>query len=35
VAQDLLPREAENILSDYGATLQPANPPYIYCLQVE
>jgi hypothetical protein len=34
-----LPRDAATILSRYGGTganaIQPANPPYIYCLQVQ
>jgi len=30
-----LPRDVPTLLVRYGATVSPANPPYVYCLQVQ
>jgi len=35
VTVDKLPQDVDTIIANFGATLQPGNPTYIFCLQAE
>lgn len=34
-ANNAVPKDADEIVANYESTFRPANPPYVYCLQLE